>query len=188
MSITWQSIVNVLAANGPGVVLRVPAAQVEHPRDGGLSQTVGAPYGQRASYRASLTDKGILCVEDFAVYYEAKIERVPPRIEVPAREPAGEMLGLAALGAFCGLAFGGTRQSVLTGTLLGGAVGLAGMSAREAANSPEVSKAALETAQTFVKLAISASSPQKGSSPQFSRGARSPRVKGRLPRSKRSAG
>lgn len=160
----WSQIISNLVQAGPSSVARVPAHQMQHPRDAGITQTFGVPYGQRASYRAMLTDGSTLCIEEFGEVYEARLES-PPMVPHPAAArrsaPAETVAGLAALGALLGLAFGGRKESVLTGALLGGVSGLATVAVTEAGRSPETSKTALELAKMVSALLPAASSPSR---------------------------
>lgn len=151
----WADIISSLAKSGPNSVARIPVHQMQHPRDAGIEQTFGAPYGQRASYRALLTDGCTLCIEQFDSSYEARLEKpssAPPRAMTSQSAAAEAIASSTALGALLGLAFGGKKESVLTGALLGGVSGLATIAVTEAASSPETSKAALEFAKTMSAL------------------------------------
>jgi hypothetical protein len=150
---TWHQIISGLAQAGPDAVARVAVHEMQHPRDAGITQTFGAPFGQRASYRALLTDGSTLCVENFGTVYEARLERASPvRCPAPPSTPTETIAGLTALGALLGLAFGGKKESALTGALLGGLSGLAAVAVTEAGSSPETSKTALELAKTVSSL------------------------------------
>jgi hypothetical protein len=160
---TWQQIVDALSRQGADATARVDAHHVEHPHDGGLTATFGLPRGQRATFRASLSDGGILFVDDFATFYEARIDRVAPAIQKAQPAPPnvnalGPALGLSALGALLGLALGQNERSAMTGALLGGAVGLGAVAINEADRSPESSKMALGLAQGLAKIAVSSMS------------------------------
>jgi hypothetical protein len=160
----WSQIISNLVQSGPSSVARVPTRQMQHPRDAGITQTFAAPYGQRASYRAMLTDGSTLCIEEFGEVYEARLEGplpAPVATTVPRSASVETVAGLTALGALLGLAFGGRKESVLTGALLGGVSGLATIAVAEAGRSPETSKTALELAKMVSALVPAASSPSK---------------------------
>lgn len=178
---TWQQVVNMLSGEAAGTVLRFPASFVEHPRDGGLTATVGPPFGQRASFRCSLSDGGILCVEDFCVHYEAKLERNPPRLQampnVDHNDTTSAVLGLATLGAVFGLTLGKSRESVLTGALVGGVLGLAGVGIAQADRSPATSLASFNAARLLADLALASARLGNSSAPS-PRPAQKPKLNG----------
>jgi hypothetical protein len=154
----WQQIVEGLAAQGSDASARIESHRIEHPRDGGLTPTFGLPRGQRATFRARLSDGSTLSVDDFGGYYEARINRAVPKIERPAPPAAddalGSVLGMSALGALLGLALGQSERSAMTGALVGGALGLGHFAVRQADEAPEASKAALSAADSLARLAI----------------------------------
>jgi hypothetical protein len=157
---TWDQIIASLLKSGPKSIARVAARHMQHPRDAGIALTFGAPYGQRASYRALLTDGRTLCIEDFGAVYEAHLENPSPAPPPAPRATAAETVaGLTALGALLGLAFGGNKDGALTGALLGGVSGLATMAITEADRSPATSKTALELAKAVSALLLSAVGP-----------------------------
>jgi hypothetical protein len=161
---TWDQIIASLSQGGPRSIARVAAHHMQHPRDAGIAQTFGGPYGQRASYRALLTDGRTLCVEDFGAVYEAHLEEPsPPPPPAPRVTAAETVAGLTALGALLGLAFGGNKNGALTGALLGGVSGLATVAVTEADRSPATSKTALELAKAVSALLPSAVGPSAGS-------------------------
>lgn len=165
MFLTWQQVAYALAREAPGTAWRVAQHEVEHPRDGGLRPTVGMPLGQRASFRARLSDGGVLCVEDHGRFYDARIDRPAPVIQAAARptpDAANTVLGLTAFGALLGLAFGRSEDGALTGALIGGVAGLASVAASEAERSPATSKVAVELLQALSKLQASQETASTG--------------------------
>jgi hypothetical protein len=154
---TWQHVVYALARETPGTVWRIAGTEIEHPRAAGLSLTFGAPLGQRASFRGRLDDGGVVCVEDYGDHYDAHIERpapviVPREPERASPDPAGLVLGFTAVGALFGLAFGNSRQSALTGALVGSVAGLSTVAVREAERSPATAGAAVEALQAAARI------------------------------------
>lgn len=150
---TWNQIIAELTQSGSDALARVPAYKMQHPRAAGLRQTFGGPFGQRASYRALLSDGTSLCVEDFGHVYEAHLEGPAPAVQPAPRAPATEaVVGLTALGALLGLALGGNKESVITGALLGGVSALATVAVAEADRSPQASRVAVDLAKTMTTL------------------------------------
>lgn len=169
-TLLWQQIVYALSREAVGTLWRIPAHMIEHPRAGQLTPTFGAALGQRASFRARLSDGGTVCVEDHTSYYEVHIERPVPRIERPTRLPnehTGTVLGMTAFGALLGLAFGRTEKSALTGALIGGIAGLSGVAVAEAASNPNQSAVALQLVQTLARVAATKGDrpPTRGAAP-----------------------
>lgn len=161
---TWDQIIASLLKSGPTSIARVAAHHMQHPRDAGIAQTFGAPYGQRASYRALLTDGTTLCIADFGAVYEAHLEDPSPAPPpAPGVTAAETVAGLTALGALLGLAFGGSKDSALAGALLGGVSGLATVAVTEADRTPATSKTALELAKAVSALLPSTVPPSAGS-------------------------
>ena len=176
---TWDQVIASLLQSGPKSIARVAAHHMQHPRDAGIAHTLGAPYGQRASYRALLTDGRTLCIEDFGAVYEAHLEDPSPAVPPAARVTAAETVaGLTALGALLGLAFGGNKDGALTGALLVGVSGLATVAVTEADRPPATSKTALESAKALSALLPSAVAPVTGSQ-QLRAAAHAPRARRR---------
>jgi hypothetical protein len=147
---TWKHVIATLANAGPHGVVRVPVHQMQHPRAAGLRQTFGTPCGQRASYRARLSNGWLLCIEQFEATYEARVERRQAiRRRRRPRPPADALGGPVALGALLGLALGGDTRSALTGALLGGMSGLGAIAANEASDP---SRAALDFATVLARV------------------------------------
>jgi hypothetical protein len=174
--VRWNEIIEYLWNQPAGSVLRIPAIKTEHPRAGGLSLTLGLPVGQRANYGTWFTDGSVLAVTDFGTHYDVTMHRAvappppTPRVEpFLQHSPGASVLGLTALGALVGLAFGRSEEGALTGALIGGTAGLAAVAVGNAGVAPETSKQAADLIAAFGRAL--AESKARRESPQ-----RSPRA------------
>lgn len=144
---TWAHMVERLREQVPRRGYAIQRHQIEHPRDGGLTFSVGLPIGQRASYLAHLDDGEVLAVEEFGDRYIAALRRPVIRgVESALEEtPGASVLALLALGGVIGLALGRSGEAALVGAVVGGVAGLAAVSVANAEERPETSYAARET-------------------------------------------
>jgi hypothetical protein len=111
----WRRVVQLLRAEPPGVILRLPKGHLPHPRTFRMTPALALPEGQSASYRKVLRDGAGLTVDDFDAHYEIRIEVVRP----VAGEPPSLIGGGAALGALVGSAFGRSQDGVVAAAAVG---------------------------------------------------------------------
>lgn len=141
----WTGVAAILRAQPDGLIVRLPPARVEHPRDGGMTLAMGMPVGQRATYRLDVGAGQDLVVTEFAHGFEARLDRRPTvaDFETVLRDaPGTSVLGLIAAGALVGLALGRSKDSALVGATIGGIAALAGVGVANAQTAPRVTEAA----------------------------------------------
>ena len=136
----WSQILEELKREEHGCTMRLPAHTMEHPRDAGMSLSVGLPMGQRNDYRLKLDDCSGLHVRDFRTHYEAHIDKVHPScdpVEHALRDaPGATILGMTALGSLLGGLLGRTKESFLAGAVVGAFLASAAVALSDPSSSP----------------------------------------------------
>lgn len=135
---TWHEVARHLATLTPGTVLAFDKARIQHPRDGGLTPSLGLPVGQRGDWRYSYPSCGGLHVRDFGRSYSAHLDRVNPNCNPVdhVMQDTPQISGGAALGALIGLMLGRSKESALIGAAIGAIVGMSKTAAAERAATP----------------------------------------------------
>ena len=124
--LTWNQIAISLRGSAPGAIMRVEKHQVPHPRDAGMTMSLGLPLGQTTDFRMPFPNCGGLHVRDFGTHYEAHLDQRNPHCD-----PVGHAVvdtpavaGAVALGALAGIALGRSKESLFVGAAIGGVLGL----------------------------------------------------------------
>ena len=109
----------------------VTALDLEHIRctsSGGLTLSLGLPYGQVADHRLRYANCVGLHVRDFGAYYEAHLDRVHPVCDLVEHlrqdAPGTYIASGTALGALAALVLSRHPAAILAGAVAGGVLAL----------------------------------------------------------------
>ena len=127
MPTSWKQVVDLLAGEQPGSILRIPKGRLPHPSEEGARPSIGMPEGQIGDFRFRLSDRSCLHVRMFNKYYEAHLDQVDSACDLFSHLLQGAPNSFAAtsagVGALVGLVVGGKKEGMLVGGLIGMVLG-----------------------------------------------------------------